>query len=262
VLSLNSGAQTLNVSANGAFTFPTPINSGASYVASVQTQPNTPTQTCNVTSGAGTVGSANVTDIVVSCTTNTYTVGGSVSGLTGSGLVLSLNAGSQTLNIASNGAFTFPTAISSGSNYAVTVQTQPSAPAQTCAVTSGTGIVGAANISDVSVTCSALLRNITLALPIGVLSTSPQVPATVPDGQTLSFTINVAPGYQLVSASGCGGTLNGLIYTTPAITSDCSISVQAIAVAPQIVPTGISGLWLIAMLAFVVGIALRRQRSR
>ena len=60
--------------------------------------------------------------------TNTYTVGGAVSGLTGSGLVLSLNAGAQTLTVAANGAFTFPTALASGSNYAVTYRRSPRGP--------------------------------------------------------------------------------------------------------------------------------------
>ena len=68
----------------------------------------------------------------------TYTIGGSVSGLSGSGLVLRNNGG-DSLAVAGNGAFTFGAAVASGATYSVTVQTQPSAPAQTCAVASGTG---------------------------------------------------------------------------------------------------------------------------
>jgi Domain of unknown function (DUF2341) len=265
VLSLNSGAQTLNVAADGSFTFATAINSGASYAVTVQTQPSAPTQTCTVASGSGTVTSANIADVAVTCTTNTYTVGGSVAGLTGAGLVLSLNSGAQTLNIAADGSFTFPTALNSGANYVVTVQTQPSSPAQTCGVTSGAGVVGAANVSNVSITCSALVRNVTFSLPAGIVGTSPSVPSTVPDGQVLIFTINVAPGYQLISATGCGGTLNGNVYTTAAITSDCAISAQVVAVAaqtPEIVPTGVAGWLLLAMLAVVAFFAAQRRRLR
>src|SRR5690606_15316797 len=54
----------------------------------------------------------------------TYTVGGSVSGLTGSGLALSLN-GAENLPLAANGVFTFATELSDGASYAVTVATQP-----------------------------------------------------------------------------------------------------------------------------------------
>ena len=154
VLSLNGGAQTLAVAANGAFTFPTALASGSSYAVTVATQPASPQQTCTVSGGTGTIGAANVTNVQVSCTTNAYTVGGSVSGLAGSGLVLSLNGGAQTLPVSANGAFTFPTAIASGSSYAVTVATQPSSPEQTCTVGAGTGTIGAANVTDVQVACT------------------------------------------------------------------------------------------------------------
>jgi subtilisin-like proprotein convertase family protein len=152
VLSLDAGAQTLPVSANGSFTFPTALANGTTYTVTVGTQPSTPAQTCTVTSGGGTINSANVTNVAVACTTNTYTVGGTVSGLSGTGLSLSL--GAQTLPISANGTFTFPTALASGAGYAVTVGTQPSSPAQTCTVTSGSGTIGSANVTNVAVACT------------------------------------------------------------------------------------------------------------
>ena len=155
VMSLNAGAQTLPVAANGTFTFPTGLANGAAYAVTVGTQPSTPAQTCTVANGSGTVSGANVTNVAVTCTTNppqTYTVGGNVSGLTGSGLVLSLNAGAQTLPVAASGAFTFGTPIANGSTYAVTVGTQPAG--QTCAVTSGSGTIAGANVNNVAVACT------------------------------------------------------------------------------------------------------------
>jgi uncharacterized repeat protein (TIGR01451 family) len=154
VLSLNNGAQNLPISANGTFTFPTAIASGSTYAVTVGTQPSSPTQTCTVTNGSSSIGSANVTNVSVACTTNTYTVGGSVSGLAGSGLVLALNNGAQNLPISANGTFTFPAAIASGSTYAVTVGTQPSSPTQTCTVTNGSSSVGSASITNVAVACT------------------------------------------------------------------------------------------------------------
>jgi subtilisin-like proprotein convertase family protein len=151
-LSLDAGAQTLPVSANGSFTFPTALANGTTYNVTVGTQPSTPAQTCTVTSGSGTISSANVTNVAVACTTNTYTVGGTVSGLSGTGLSLSL--GAQTLPISANGTFTFPTALASGAGYTVTVGTQPSSPAQTCTVTSGSGTIGSANVTNVAVACT------------------------------------------------------------------------------------------------------------
>jgi hypothetical protein len=81
-----------------------------------------------------------------------YTIGGTVSGLSGTGLVLQ-NNGSDNLAINANGAFAFTTLIASGATYAVTVLTQPSTPAQICAVTNGTA-AATANITNVQVTCT------------------------------------------------------------------------------------------------------------
>ena len=63
-----------------------------------------------------------------------YTIGGTVSGLSGMGLVLQDNLGNN-LSVTTNGSFMFTTAITSGGAYSVTVLTQPASPAQTCAVT-------------------------------------------------------------------------------------------------------------------------------
>jgi hypothetical protein len=83
----------------------------------------------------------------------TYTIGGTVTGLTGSGLVLQ-NNGSGDLAVPVSGAFIFVTGLAGGSSYAVTVKTQPSSPTQNCVVTSGSGTVQAANITDITVACA------------------------------------------------------------------------------------------------------------
>ena len=69
-----------------------------------------------------------------------YTIGGTVSGLSGT-VVLNDNGGDN-LTVTANGSFAFPTQLASGAAYAVTVKTQPSG--QTCTVSSGTGTVGSA----------------------------------------------------------------------------------------------------------------------
>ncbi|MGH6682255.1 MAG: lactonase family protein, partial [Bradyrhizobium sp.] len=79
-----------------------------------------------------------------------YTLGGSITGLTASGLVLA--NGSATVSPAAGATtFTFSTALASGTAYDVAVQTQPSG--EVCAVTSGTGTVGNSAINTVSVAC-------------------------------------------------------------------------------------------------------------
>ncbi len=148
----NNGGNNLTVAANGAFTFTSRVASGGAYVVTVLTQPSSPAQTCSVTSGSGTVANANVTGVSVTCVTRTFTIGGTVSGLAGSGLVLQNNGGNN-LAVAASGSFTFTTPVASGAAYAVTVLTQPGSPAQTCGVSAGTGTVGGANVTNVVVTC-------------------------------------------------------------------------------------------------------------
>jgi len=95
----------------------------------------------------------------------TYTVGGTVSGLTGTGLVLQNNGGND-LAISANGAFTFLTALKKGASYSVTVLTPPSG--EGCSVTNGGGTVASTNVTDVAVTCATPPSAPTLGLAFGV----------------------------------------------------------------------------------------------
>ncbi len=142
------------VSMNGAFSFATPAATGAMYAVTVASNPQTPVgQTCTLTGATGTVGSANVTTIGVTCTTNVYTVGGTISGLGSGTVVLQNNLGSN-LPVTAGTMFTF-TAVPSGSSYNVTVQTQPGAPSETCTVSGGSGSITNANVTNVNISCVA-----------------------------------------------------------------------------------------------------------
>jgi uncharacterized repeat protein (TIGR01451 family) len=79
-------------------------------------------------------------------------VGGTVLGLVGSGLVLRNNGGDDLL-IAADGSFRFATALDDGTMYAVSVATQPTAPNQVCTVSNGNGTLNGAAVSDVQVVC-------------------------------------------------------------------------------------------------------------
>jgi len=57
-------------------------------------------------------------------------------------------------------------------------------------------------------------------------SISPSAPQTVNSGSTKVFNINPSSGYSVNSITGCNGVLNGNIYTTGAITSNCIVSVS------------------------------------
>ena len=147
----NNGGNDLTVAANGPFAFSTKLLDGAAYAVTVKTNPSG--QNCSVAGGSGTVSGANVTSVAVTCTTvPTYSVGGSVSGL--SGTVVLRNNGGDDLTVGANGSFTFATKLLDGAAYAVTVKTNPSG--QTCAVASGSGSVTGADVTGVAVTCSTI----------------------------------------------------------------------------------------------------------
>jgi 6-phosphogluconolactonase (cycloisomerase 2 family) len=84
-----------------------------------------------------------------------YRVGGTVSGLSGGGLVL-LDNGGDALAVSGTGAFEFAHTLANGGSYIVTVKTQPSGPNQNCTVSAGSGTVAASNVTSVSVECQTL----------------------------------------------------------------------------------------------------------
>ena len=116
-----------------------------------------------------------------------YTVGGSISGLTGAGLVLRNNA-VDNLSVAANAtAFTFVTRVNSGSAYDVTVQTQPTG--QTCSVLNSSGTASAV-VSNVAVAC-ATNAVITLASATnagGVPNNISLTPSLSSNGRRIAFT--------------------------------------------------------------------------
>lgn len=146
-----NGGEIVAVPSNGSVTFPTAIAAGSSFAVTVATQPSNPAQVCTVSGGSGTI-NANVTNVAVVCATNTYTLGGTVNGLVGSGLSLASGTG-ESLSIAGGGAFVFPTEIAAGAAYNVTIASQPSAPAQTCTVVDGSGAISA-DVTSVSIACT------------------------------------------------------------------------------------------------------------
>src|SRR5277367_3656353 len=152
----NNGGNNTTVAADGAFTFSTTLVSGNNYNVSVLTQPSNPTQTCTPNSAAGIIATASVTNVTVVCANKTVpedTIGGTVSGLAGSGLQLQ-NNGTDTLAVASNGAFTFPTALAGGMPYSVTISSPPVNPNQNCVVAAGTGTTSASDVNNVAVSCT------------------------------------------------------------------------------------------------------------
>jgi hypothetical protein len=158
----DNGGDSLTIVGTGApvpFTFKTPVTGPTdAYAVTVNTQPLNPLQLCAVTNGSGTA-TANVTNVAVSCVL-AYTIGGTVTGLVGTGLILE-NSDTEQLKITDNGEFTFVNPVPTGYAYTVTIFAQPTGPAQTCVVTTGTGSgTATANVTTVAITCPAITYSV------------------------------------------------------------------------------------------------------
>lgn len=199
----DNGGDNLTIAVNGSFTFATSVAYGNTYNVTVLTQPVG--QTCSVSTGAGTVSGGNVTNVTVVCSTNTYNVGGTVSGLTGS-LVLQDNNGDN-LSVAANGAFTFATKIASGSPYSVTVLSQPTG--QSCSVASGTGTIALANISNIVITCA----NNTYTVGGTVTGLSGSMVLRDNGGDNLTVAVNGS--FTFATTVAYGNTYNVNVFTQP-----------------------------------------------
>ncbi|HMI93108.1 MAG TPA: Calx-beta domain-containing protein, partial [Polyangiales bacterium] len=82
------------------------------------------------------------------------TIGGTVTGLVGTGLVLHETTHGESIT-PGNGPFVFAQPRSSAvPAYAVEVRTHPTEPAQFCTVSHGSGVLAGASVSDVEVSCS------------------------------------------------------------------------------------------------------------
>jgi hypothetical protein len=206
---------------------PTPIPSGSSYAVTVKTQPAG--QTCSMSNTAGTMGTANVANVVAVCSEKTFTVGGSISGLTTSGLVLA--NGSDAVVVAANAAaFTLPLLTASGGSYAVTVYSQPTGLA--CAVTHGIGTVASSNVAAVMVACTdqpfrlggtisgletsgLVIANGYISAAVTVNSTSFTLPDPVAFGSAYALTVASQPVGLMCSFSS-GGNAAASSSTMPA----------------------------------------------
>ena len=150
LLDLNSGDQLLEIAANGVFKFPQELMDSENYEVVIAVNPSNPGQMCTVFNGFGVVSGANVTDIQVTCVTDEYDLEIEVAGVQGSGLVVETGAG-QVFNVSSNTTVVIED-IPDGTSYDVQVLTQPTAPSQTCSVSSGIGQISGQN-AQVTIVC-------------------------------------------------------------------------------------------------------------
>ena len=144
----NNSADTITVTSNGTFAFPTKIASLGAFSVSVLAQPIG--QICTVTRATGVIptdgNEANVT--VVKCVSNS--LGVNVSGLASGKTVTVGNAGVQIV-VNANGVSTFSGILTGGTSYALTVDVQPSG--QVCTLSNASGTIAAGAQSLATLNC-------------------------------------------------------------------------------------------------------------
>ena len=137
----------------------------------------------------------------------TFTIGGTVSGLSGTGLVLQDNGGDN-LPVNANGPFMFARGLTSGTNYRVTLFSPSSS--QTCALTNANGVVGTAKVTSVNVACVNGFSVGTASDPLTVqqwhLKNTGQAAFSDVAG-TPTMDINVDPVFSTFGYSGNGVTI-------------------------------------------------------
>jgi len=218
----DNGGDSTTVSANGAFSFSSSVPSGANYAVTILTPPAG--QSCAVANGSGVVAEADIANVAISCSDNTYNVGVTVTGDGASGLVLQDNGGDN-LSVAANGSFNFNTPIASGSTYAVTILSQPLG--ETCTVANPSGTIVSSHIGNVTVSCTANLYPISVAVsgllpgrslilqdnggnstPVSANGTV-QFSSLVASGANYAVTVFSQPAGQSCSVTNGSGTVQG-----------------------------------------------------
>jgi uncharacterized delta-60 repeat protein len=108
----------------------------------------------------------------------TFAIGGTVTGLVGTGLTLR-NTENQEQVQPVNGAYSFPSKLLDATAYDVTIATQPSNPVQICSVENGSGTIASADVTNINIDCKAPQPNGSLDSTFGTngLVTYPVEPA-------------------------------------------------------------------------------------
>ncbi|TGL88818.1 hypothetical protein EHQ68_08375 [Leptospira congkakensis] len=149
--------------------------------------------------------------LVNSAPTGPYYLSVTVSGLLGSGLVLDLNSGTESIVVNADGSFDFKTPLSTGNNFNVTVNTQPTLPAQTCSVSGGMGVVAYGNINSIIVNCDPLRYTVGGTIT-GLDGITGLVLTNSVDGSTLN--VAVASGSFAFTQTYLDGTTYNVSVTT------------------------------------------------
>jgi len=219
---------------------------------------------------------------------DTYTIGGTLSGLAADNSVTLQNNATDDLTLTADGDFTFSTALDDLTTYEVTVLDQPDG--QFCSVTNASGTLAGSDVDDVAVSCVDIELSLSLneiqftglnpgdsdeqaltltnsgpvdlvieqfSSPEAPFGFDPQdcapLPHTLSPGQSCTVMLSFSP-------PGAGDFNDELSIASSALGSPSSVGLSGSAVSPAV---PVPGLGLPAMLLLLLGmllLGLRRAR--
>jgi large repetitive protein len=212
---LDNGGDSLQLSANGAFVFPTALVAGNLYAVTVSQQPAN--QDCVVTMGTGTTPSTDVTDVAVTCGSDNYNITVAVTSPGGNAILTVLLNGTDQISLAANGTANFNTSIPDGARYSVVIATQPAG----LACTLSSNAVGIINAADVTVTVTCVPAPYTIGGTLANLAAGASVVLENNGGDALTLSANGS-----FTFAGTAGNTAGYAVTvsTPPTGQTCSVS--------------------------------------
>lgn len=151
VLENKGNGSTLSVPAFAErFVFEQRVANDESFDVQVKTQPTG--AVCSTRFNSGRTGAYSINSIQVHCITNSYQLGGTISGLTGSGLVI-INGADKLTVPAGATSFVMPTKVADGASYGLIIFNQPDG--QQCTMTgASTARMGSGDTLDaVQIAC-------------------------------------------------------------------------------------------------------------
>ena len=143
----------------GAFAFDTAVAAGNTWTVTVATEPTEPAQICSVSDGSGTMAPGGASGVTVTCEDVRFPLSGSITGLIGNGLRVSLQSDDtlvEELTVpAGSVAFQFEAELLEGQDFSVAISGQPVGPSQTCVLDGSTsGTVPEGGIDDLVIDCT------------------------------------------------------------------------------------------------------------
>lgn len=209
----NNASDDLSISSDGNYTFSTALTNSSAYDVTVLNMPTNPGQICTISNATGTVQGSNISKINVTCLTNTYTVGGTVLGLTGE--VIIRNNNTDELTITSNGAYTFQQALDDGSDFTVSIISASAG--YSCIASNKTSSINGANIENVDINCANNMPPTAKILPVSVPfeSTTPIV---------ITFDRSMSPSSLILAGGLVSQSDNGTWSTTNSSNDTLTIS--------------------------------------